>query len=138
MYGNTFPLASNRLGGLVDAGNRRGIVLVPHADLPMDKPLRDTLSIPENFERRERIAILYHIMVKSGLMPNLEILHRPFYWFFQDLQEGVQIIANRLDIAAEKKRLDLLKTHLQSRLVKMDDSLMLSYPVSQALFWWEK
>ncbi|MFZ2957981.1 MAG: class I SAM-dependent methyltransferase [Candidatus Ozemobacteraceae bacterium] len=123
---------------LREAGTRRGIILVPHADLPMDKPLRDALDIPENYERRERIAILYHIMVKSGLMPNLVILHRPFYWFFEDLQEGVQLIANRLHIADDQKRLALLKTHLQARLIKTEHTFVLSYPVSQALFWWEK
>ncbi|MFZ2960636.1 MAG: class I SAM-dependent methyltransferase [Candidatus Ozemobacteraceae bacterium] len=48
------------------------------------------------------------------------------------------VIANRLSIADDPERLTLLETHLHSRLVKSGDSFVLTYPVSQALFSWEK
>lgn len=123
---------------LKKTGRKRVIILIPHADLPMDKAMRNALRMTQNSERQQRIAILYHLMVKYDLLPNLLIIKRPFYWFFQDLQEGVQIIAKRLGIEDDRERLALLHSHLRERLEKDQQAYKLKYPVSQALFWWEK
>ncbi|HNW33971.1 MAG TPA: class I SAM-dependent methyltransferase [Candidatus Ozemobacteraceae bacterium] len=117
---------------------RRGMVLVPHADLPADPPMRAALNLPETGFRRERIAILYHIMIRHGLLPNLEILPRPFFWTFRSLEEGVQVLGQRLEITNDPERMARLADHLSKRLEPDGDSFLLQYPVSQALFTWKR
>ncbi len=117
---------------------RRGMVLVPHADYPADSPMRKALDLPATTFRRERIAYLYHIMIRHGLLPNLEILPRPFFWTFQTPEEGVQVLGHRLGIIKDRDRLSRLTDHLSKRLVKSDDAFILQYPVPQALFTWER
>jgi len=117
---------------------RRGMVLVPHADLPADRPMRSALGLPETTFRRERIAVLYHIMVRHGLLPNLEIIPRPFFWTFQCLEEGVQVLGQRLGITDDPDRMSRLAAHLSKRLTPDGNAFLLQYPVSQALFTWER
>lgn len=144
---NALGVAALREDGICDMGTaidrlrdvaRRGMVLVPHADYPADPPMRKALDLPETTFRRERIAYLYHIMIKHGLLPNLEILPRPFFWTFQTLEEGVQVLGNRLGITEDRDRMARLAGHLSNRLMKSDDAFILQYPVPQALFTWER
>ncbi|HEY9070856.1 MAG TPA: class I SAM-dependent methyltransferase [Candidatus Ozemobacteraceae bacterium] len=144
---NALGVAALREDGICDMGTaidrlrdaaRRGMVLVPHADYPADPPMRKALDLPETTFRRERIAYLYHIMIRHGILPNLEILPRPFFWTFQTLEEGVQVLAHRLGITEDRDRLSRLEEHLSKRLVKSDGAFILQYPVPQALFTWER
>lgn len=123
---------------LRQAGAKRGMVLVPHAGLPMDPPMRAALQIPESSYRRERIAVLYHLMVHAGLLPNLEILPRPFFWTFDSLEEAVEVLADRLGLVEDPERRALLAAHLAPRLIPDGNQFILTYPVPQALFWWER
>ncbi len=115
---------------------RRGMVLVPLADLPVDKPLLQALNMPFTSSRRERVALLFHIMVREGLLPDVEIISRPFFWAFASLAEGVDVIGHRIGIENDAERCALLHQHLQERVETDGDTLILQYPVPQALFKW--
>ncbi len=84
------------------------------------------------------MAVLYHLMIRHGLLPSLEILRRPFFWSFADLDEGVRVLSQRLGLSDDPERLSLLNEHLKGRLERDGDGWLLEYPVAQALFWWEK
>lgn len=120
------------------AAARRGLVLVPHADQPADAPMREAVGLPEPADRRERVALLYHIFVRQGLLPDLTILQRPFFWSFRDLDEGVVVLGRRLRVADDPGRLARLRAHLGPRLEPDRDGhgFTLRYPVAQALFTW--
>lgn len=144
---NALGVAASHEDGTCDMGKaidrlreaaHRGMVLVPHADYPADPPMRAALRLPETTFRRERIAILYHIMIRHGLLPNLEILPRPFFWTFRSLDEGIQVLGNRLEITDDQDRMSRLAAHLSERLTPDGDSFILQYPVAQALFTWER
>lgn len=118
------------------AAARRGMVLVPLADLPVDKPLLQALNMPFTVSRRERVALLFHIMVREGLLPDVEIISRPFFWAFASLTEGVDVIGQRIGIENDAERCALLHKHLKERVETDGDTLILQYPVPQALFKW--
>ncbi|HOI91841.1 MAG TPA: methyltransferase domain-containing protein [Candidatus Rifleibacterium sp.] len=117
---------------------RRGFTLVPLADLPVDRPMLQALEMPFTASRRERVALLFHIMVKAGLLPDVEILARPFFWAFESLEEGVELLAARIGIQDDGHRRSLLLKYLETQVEKVDSTLILQYPVHQALFKWQK
>jgi len=125
------------LDSMRDAAKRRVIILIPHADSPADEAMKQALGIQERSLERERIALLFTAMMHRGMLPNVRILPRPFRWTFKNLEEAVEALAVRLQLTSIVEK-GLLGQHLVGRLVPLGEEFGLTYPVLQALFWWER
>ena len=133
------PTGSPRLDLALERFNalarKRVIILIPHADLPADGPMKKALGLSSSSIQRSRIAMLYMAIVQKGALPNVRILNRPFHWRFKDLDEAIEVLSRKLNLDSLEKS-ELLRGHLSNRLEKAGDSYKLSYPGSQALIWW--
>lgn len=116
---------------------RRGLMLVSHNSLPVDDELRQLLEIDDSPDSRERVAMLYLIMVKQGLFAQVKIVNRPFLWVFSSLEEGLAKMAQRFSLGEDEKKTALLEDYLKRRLKESCGSLILEYPVAQTLFCWQ-
>lgn len=124
---------------LRDCCSRRLIMLIPHADSPLNSTMREILGLEAVSIERRRVAILYFAMVDCGMLPDLKIIRRPFHWTFSNMAEARHTLlakAGVIDTADISPRFDL---YLQEILQKQGNGLLtLSYDVSQALFTWER
>jgi len=133
------PQLEKTLRKLAACTGRRMILLIPHADSPLEPEMRRALQLEEVSLERRRIAILYLAMVDCGMLPSLHIIRRPFRWTFTDESEAVETLLIKAGLEADANNRRIMQKYLQNRLVK-DDSCRysLAYEVSQALFVWEK
>jgi SAM-dependent methyltransferase len=133
------PQLEKTLRKLAQCTGRRMIMLIPHADSPLEPEMRRALKLEEVSLERRRIAILYLAMVDCGMLPSLHIIRRPFRWTFSDESEAVETLLIKAGLEVDKDNRGIMQKYLQNRLVK-DDSCRysLAYEVSQALFVWEK
>ena len=124
---------------LRDACGRRLIVLIPHADSPLDETMRQILDLEAICSERRRIAILYFAMVDCGMLPNLEIIRRPFRWTFASREEACRTLLRKAGVEESLCCLPKFADYLATRLIKDPDGRYnLVYNVSQALFTWNR
>jgi len=136
---NHQPKLAEALKKLRDACSRRLIVLIPHADSPLDETMRQILGLEEVCSERRRIAILYFAMVDCGMLPNLEIISRPFRWKFASREEACETLLRKAGVATTCCCLPRFADYLATRLIKDSDGRYnLVYNVSQALFTWNR
>ncbi len=129
-----------RLGETLDllykSARKRLIILIPHADSHLDDEMRNILGENDVPTERLRIAMIYYAMVDHGMLPSLQIIRRPFKWFFKNTDEACETLLKKSGIKnVSQERLELFKEYI-SKLLQKDDSgkLTLNYPTSQALF----
>ena len=133
------PQLENTLLKLADCTGRRLILLIPHADSPLEPFLRKQLGLEEISIERRRIAILYLAMIDCGMLPSLQIIRRPFRWTFKDMDEAVETLLIKSGAEAGEASREILRKYLQNRLVKDgSERFSLAYEVAQALYIWEK
>ncbi|GEM_PF-804301 len=124
---------------LAQSTGKRLILLIPHADSPLEPELRGKLGLEQISLERRRIAILYFAMIDCGMLPSLNIIRRPFRWTFVSLEEAVDTLLLKAGIQNTDEKRKVMADYLQNRLVKDDfGRYSLAYEVSQALFVWEK
>lgn len=124
---------------LAEACRRRLIILIPHADSPLNEDMRKIIGLDRVPLERMRAAILYLAMVDCGILPDLYIVRRPFHWTFKSLEEARDTllvkggVKDRADCHAEFDAYlaKLLKKDAQGRFT-------LAYQVSQALYVWNR
>lgn len=118
---------------------RRLIILIPHADSPLEPDLRTKLGLKEISIERRRIAILYYAMVDCGMLPSLHIIKRPFHWTFTDENEAIETLLIKAGIKDPAPYRDLMSEYLKGRLrQEASGRYSLAYETSQALFIWER
>lgn len=122
---------------MIKLAKHRIIILIPHADSPADKPMKDAIGLKGTAIERKKIAALYYAMVDCGMLPSLNIVKRPFRWVFNDLDDATQTLSKKIGLENNNQK-NKLKEHLKTRLVKDVDKYRLSYDCPQALFHWEK
>ena len=122
---------------LRDACSRRLIMLIPHADSPLDANMRNILGLEEVSIERRRIAILYYAMVDCGMLPSLEIIRRPFRWTFSTPEEAGETLMRKAGVRGVSAPAVKFAEYLSTRLIRdQDGRFNLVYNVSQALFTW--
>ena len=132
--GNHQPQLVRALTRLRDACSRRLIMLIPHADSHLNPTMRKLLDIEEISVERRRIAVLYYAMVDCGMLPDLEILSRPFRWTFASPEEACQVMLRKAGLKEGPRE---FAAYLNSMLIRDPDGRFnLVYNVSQALFTW--
>lgn len=130
------PQLINALDRLRDACGRRLILLIPHADSHLDVKMRKLLGVEEVANERRRIAILYYAMVDRGMLPSLEILHRPFRWTFSSPEEACQVMLRKAGLDSGNREFE---SYLERQLIRDSEGRFnLINKVSQALFTWLK
>ncbi|MDD3147608.1 MAG: class I SAM-dependent methyltransferase [Candidatus Riflebacteria bacterium] len=131
------PQLVSALKKLFDACSRRLIMLIPHADSPLEPQMRKILGLEEISVERRRIAILYYAMVDCGMLPNLEIICRPFRWTFASPEEAGETLMRKAGVKDRAKNTAKFADYLSTRLIRDPDGRFnLVYNVSQALFSW--
>lgn len=124
---------------LAGACGKRLIVLIPHADSPLEPDLRKNLGLEEVSMERKRIAVLYYAMVDCGMLPSLQIIKRPFRWTFADENEACETLLLKSGVSNSEKHKSTMAEYLSTRLKRESSGrLSLAYEVSQALYIWEK
>jgi SAM-dependent methyltransferase len=118
---------------------KRLILLLPHADSPVEPDLRRQLGLGEIALERRRVAILYLAMIENGMLPSLHIIKRPFHWTFTDIHDASETLLLKAGVKNVKTHQLLMEDYLRPRLHKEEDGrFSLAYEVSQALYIWEK
>jgi SAM-dependent methyltransferase len=124
---------------LNSACKKRLIVLIPHADSPLEPQLRLRLRLESASLERRRVAILYYAMVDCGMLPDLQIIRRPFRWTFSSANEAVETLLIKAGLENTAEVRHIISDYLQDRLIKDDSGrFSLAYDVAQALFVWQK
>jgi len=137
--GNHRPRLAEALKKLRDACSRRLVVLIPHADSPLDETMRQILGLEEVCSERRRVAILYFAMVDCGMLPNLEIISRPSRWTFASREEACETLLHKAGVDSSFCCNSKFVDYLATRLIKDPDGRYnLVYNVSQALFTWNR
>lgn len=131
------PQLVKALCKLRDACAKRLIVLIPHADSPLDHNMRRILGVDEVAVERRRVAVIYCAMVDCGMLPNLEIVSRPFRWTFTSLEEAAETLLRKAGVngqsAVSGKFIDYLAGCVSR---DRNGRLSLAYNASQALYTW--
>lgn len=123
---------------LRDCCRKRLIILIPHADSPLPSGLRAALGIEDIPLERRRIAAIFAAMVECGMLPEFQLIYRPFHWKFKDGIEARQIIMQKAGLKEIKKQNDF-EEFIQSRLFKADDgSFCFNGQLAQGLFVWQR
>ncbi len=131
------PQLVNALTRLRDACSRRFIMLIPHADSPLDQNMRRILGLEEVSIERRRIAILYYAMVDCGMLPSLEIINRPFRWTFASHDEARKTLMRKAGVTEQSVNAMQFAEYVSTRLIRDPEGRFnLVYNVSQALFTW--
>ncbi|MDN5278887.1 MAG: hypothetical protein PWR01_2852 [Clostridiales bacterium] len=118
---------------------KRLIMLIPHADSPLEPDLRKEMGLDEISMERRRVAILYYAMVDCGMLPSLHIIRRPFRWTFKDEAEAVETLLLKGGVEKNPETEAIMADYLKTRLKKEDnDRFSLAYDVSQALYVWNR
>ncbi|MDD2998986.1 MAG: class I SAM-dependent methyltransferase [Candidatus Riflebacteria bacterium] len=127
---------------LRDACSERLIMLIPHADSPLDAQLRKNIGIEEIPIERRRIAILYYAMIDCGMLPSLNIINRPFRWIFKNPLEARETLLKKAGVTDPDKAATAapkIDTYLQTAMKRDSDGrFTLAYNVSQALYTWHR
>ncbi len=124
---------------LADACARRLMILIPHADSPLNQEMRKILSLDTLPLERMRVAVLYFAMIDCGMLPDLHIIKRPFRWTFTSLEEARETLLKKAGVKAESCNNAEFDAYLESVIQK--DSvgrLTLAYQVAQALYVWTR
>lgn len=124
---------------LRDCCAQRFIMLIPHADSPLDAKMRQILELDEVSMESRRIAVLYFAMVDCGMLPDLQIMRRPASWTFAGLPEARQTLLKKAGLSDTDKVGSRFDQYLQEVLLPGENGLLsLPYNISQALFVWER
>lgn len=116
---------------------RRLIVLIPHADSPLDDNMRKILGLEEVAVERRRVAVIYCAMVDCGMLPNIEIISRPFRWTFDSLEEAAATLLRKAGAGEQAAGFGKFVDYLSSRLIRdRNGKFSLVYSSSQALYTW--
>ncbi|MBU1108266.1 MAG: class I SAM-dependent methyltransferase [Candidatus Riflebacteria bacterium] len=133
------PQLAEALQRLRDATGQRLIVLIPHADSPLNREMRSLLELEELSLERLRVAVLYFAMVDSGMLPDLQIIKRPFRWTFTSIDEARETLLVKGGVKDGQKFRDKFDAYLKTALQQdAEGRLCLSYQVSQALYVWNR
>ncbi len=127
------------IGPAVDkllAAAERGYILVSVVDKPADEDLCRALGLEGPSVRLDRAAVLFNIFASRGIMPEIRLLNRDFFWAFEDADEGTALIGKRLGIKSDSDRFILLDRYLRDRYEVIDGSFIMKYPVPQILMSW--
>lgn len=116
---------------------KRIIILIPHADSAADQQMKNAIGLKATSMERKKIAALYYAMVDCGMLPDLNIITRPFRWSFTDLEDATNVLSRKIGLKTDEQK-DKLKNHLTTRLKKDGDGFKMSYDCPQALFYWSK
>jgi SAM-dependent methyltransferase len=136
---NHEPQLEKALQKLAASCKKRLILLIPHADSPLEPELRIRLGLEEVALERRRVAVIYLAMVENGMLPSLNIIKRPFHWIFKNLNEAVETLFAKSGVEPTNRHADIMRDYLKPRLKKnQDGNLGLAYEVSQALYVWNK
>ena len=121
---------------LYKLAKKRLIILIPHADSHLNADMQHILGEDDVPIERLRIAMIYYAMVDHGMLPSLQIIKRPFKWFFEDVDDACKTLLKKSGIKdVSPDILTRLKNYLKTVLQKDDSGkLTLNYPTSQALY----
>jgi SAM-dependent methyltransferase len=133
------PQLARALKRLRDACGQRLIMLIPHADSPLNEDMRRILGLSELSLERMRVAVLYFAMVDCGMLPDLHIIKRPFRWTFASVEEARETLLTKSGVKDGARFKDSFDAYLKT-VVQPDANarLSLSYQVSQALYVWNR
>lgn len=133
------PHLARTLQKLADACVRRLIILIPHADSPLNSEMRQILKLDSVPLERMRVGVLYFAMVDCGMLPDLHIIKRPFRWTFASLEEARETLLKKAGVKAEECNTAEFDAYLES-VIQKDSAgrLNLTYQVSQALYVWTR
>lgn len=136
---NHAPKLLKALKKLRDACSKRLIMLIPHADSPLDENMRRILELEDVSIERRRVAVLYCAMVDCGMLPDLQIINRPFRWIFADPEEARNTLLRKAGVKEQPKLNARLDDYLNT-VLKKDASgrCSLAYNVAQALYTWQR
>lgn len=133
------PHLARTLQKLADACARRLIILIPHADSPLNSEMRQILRLDAVPLERMRVGMLYFAMVDCGMLPDLYIVKRPFRWTFTSFEEARQTLLKKAGVKAEDCKSAEFDAYLNSAIQKdASGHLTLAYQVSQALYVWTR
>lgn len=133
------PHLVRTLEKLADACMQRLIILIPHADSPLNHEMRQILELDAVPLERMRVAVLYFAMVDCGMLPELYIVKRPFRWTFTSLEEARETLLKKAGVKAENYNSIEFDAYLNSTIQKdASGRLTLAYQVSQALYVWTR
>ena len=133
------PQLSTALQRLRDACGRRLIVLIPHADSPLNQEMRSLLELEELSLERLRVAVLYFAMVDCGMLPDLRIIKRPFRWTFASVEEARETLFVKGGVKDGERFTDKFEAYLKTVLQQeAGGRFSLIYQVSQALYTWNR
>lgn len=139
---NHQPQLDKALLKLRDCCAKRLIMLIPHADSPLNLQMRKILGLDEVPVERRRVAVLYYAMVDCGMLPDLAILKRSSRWSFADIAEARSTLLKKAGIEAallDEKKGAGFDEYLQKSLHRGENGqLSLPYEISQALYVWER
>lgn len=122
---------------MMKLAKKRIIILIPHADSAADQQMKDAVGLEATSVERKKIAALYYAMVDCGMLPDLNIITRPFRWTFTDLEDATRVLSRKIGLKTDEQK-GKLKDHLATRLIKDGDGFKMSYDCPQALFSWDK
>ncbi|PKL48704.1 MAG: hypothetical protein CVV42_08660 [Candidatus Riflebacteria bacterium HGW-Riflebacteria-2] len=133
------PHLARTLEKLAEACAHRLIILIPHADSPLNPEMRQILGLDTVPLERMRVAVLYFAMVDCGMLPDLHIIKRPFRWTFTSLEEARETLLKKAGVKSENCNSTEFDAYLKS-VIQTDANgrLTLAYQVSQALYVWTR
>lgn len=133
------PQLVEALQKLRDACRRRLLILIPHADSPLNQEMRQLLELELLPLERMRVAVIYFAMLDCGMLPDLQIVKRPFRWTFSSLDEARETLLTKSGIKDGSRYKDKFDSYLNTVLQKDDKGrFLLAYQVSQALYIWNR
>lgn len=133
------PQLAHALQRLRNACGRRLIMLIPHADSPLNDDMRKILELEELSLERMRVAVLYFAMVDCGMLPDLHIVKRPFRWTFASVDEARETLLAKGGVKDGERFRDKFDAYLKTVLqTDVQGRLSLSYQVAQALYVWNR
>lgn len=133
------PHLVEALQKLRDACRRRLLILIPHADSPLNQEMRHLLELDSVPLERMRVAVIYFAMLDCGMLPDLHIVKRPFRWTFSSLDEARETLLKKGGIKDGGRYKDKFNAYLKTVLQKdAKGRLLLVYQVSQALYVWNR
>ncbi len=112
------------------------IILIPHADSPLDENMRKIAQLTNLTQERKRIATLYFAMVECGMLPSLKILEKPFTWVFNHIEEGAKTLLAKAGVydASPEVKAALIEYLTPLVETQKDGKILFTQTVKQALY----
>lgn len=125
------------LDKLFKATGKRLIMMIPHADSPLDNHMKRILGLPEVSIERRRIALIYYAMVDRGMLPSVKIIDGTGEWVFDNLDDFCRTIIKKSGRSQQIS--DDTYCQLREYLAKVSTSnsngkVTLTYNLPKALF----